>query len=94
MSDEKYYTDLCNLCRQDIGEYESELSRTLPTDREIEEALEHHLQQLQKNGATLEDNVCQVLRKLLKASEIRQKIERREKDLREYQGELWNVTGA
>ena len=85
MDDRKYNTDSCEKCRADIKEYEAELNRVLPTRNEIEQALEHHKEQLKASGATIEDDVCQVLRKTLQAAEIRSKIEAKKEDLTRYQ---------
>lgn len=39
---------------------------TTLTPERVQSALDHHLEQLQQLGATLEDDVCDVLRTLLK----------------------------
>lgn len=44
--------------------------------QEAEEALEHHLRQLQRLGATLEDNVCMILRKVIARSEAVEELDR------------------
>lgn len=43
---------------------------------EVRDAIEHHLQQLQKLGATIEDDVCIVLRKIESSIIIREQIEK------------------
>ncbi len=40
------------------------------------EALEHHLHQLQRLGATLEDSVCMILRKVIARSEAVEELDR------------------
>lgn len=40
------------------------------------EALEHHLCQLQRLGATLEDSVCMILRKVIARSEAVEELDR------------------
>lgn len=40
------------------------------------EALEHHLNQLLRLGATLEDNVCEVLRKVIAQTEAIEELDR------------------
>lgn len=44
--------------------------------QEAREALEHHLRQLQRLGATLEDNVCMILRKVIARSEAVEELDR------------------
>lgn len=44
--------------------------------QEAREALEHHLRQLQRLGATLEDNVCMILRKVIARSEAVEELNR------------------
>ena len=44
--------------------------------QEAREALEHHLSQLQRLGATLEDNVCMILRKVIARSEAVEELDR------------------
>lgn len=44
--------------------------------QEAREALEHHLRQLQRLGATLEDNVCMILRKVITRSEAVEELDR------------------
>lgn len=39
------------------------------------EALEHHLNQLHRLGATLEDNVCEVLRKVIAQAEAIEELD-------------------
>lgn len=41
---------------------------------EAQEALSHHLEQLQRLGATLEDDVCGVLRKVIAQAEAREEL--------------------
>lgn len=41
---------------------------------EVEEAITHHLIQLQRLGATLEDNVCEILRKVLAQVKAREEL--------------------
>jgi hypothetical protein len=43
---------------------------------EAKEVLEHHLNQLQRLGATLEDSVCGILRKVIARSEAEEELER------------------
>jgi hypothetical protein len=43
---------------------------------DAKEALEHHLRQLQRIGATLEDNVCMILRKVIARSEAVEELDR------------------
>lgn len=62
-----------------------ELYRTLRenhfTPSEVEEAISHHLKQLSRLGATLEDNVCSILRKAKAQAEARQELEQIEEKL-------------
>ncbi len=44
--------------------------------REAREALEHHLRQLHRLGATLEDSVCGILRKVIAQSEAVEELDR------------------
>lgn len=44
--------------------------------QEAREALEHHLLQLQRLGATLEDSVCMILRKVIARSEAVEELDR------------------
>lgn len=43
--------------------------------RDAQEALDHHLNQLSRLGATLEDDVCGVLRKVIAQAQARQELE-------------------
>jgi len=52
-----------------IKELQSVLMWNSISKQEAEEALELHLAQLQRLGATLEDSVCSILRKLIKRAE-------------------------
>ena len=56
-----------------------ELKRTIEENnvslRDAQDALVHHLRQLSRLGATLEDDVCAVLRKVLVQAQARQEIE-------------------
>ena len=70
-----------------IKELEFKRSEVLPTEQQINEALEHHLQQLQRSGATLEDDVCQILRKMLEAAELTKEIEENKLILKRHQRE-------
>lgn len=44
--------------------------------KEAREALDHHLRQLQRLGATLEDSVCMILRKVIARSEAVEELDR------------------
>ena len=44
--------------------------------KEAREALGHHLRQLQRLGATLEDSVCMILRKVIARSEAVEELDR------------------
>lgn len=50
-----------------IGNNEVEL-------QDARDALDHHLDQLRRLGATLEDDVCAVLRKVIAQAEARQEL--------------------
>lgn len=93
MNDEQYWRGLCDLCRQELQQLNHELECTIPSEQEVSDALEHHLAQLKQSGATLEDDICEILRKLQRISRLQKQIDKRSAALREYQGELWNVTG-
>ena len=90
MDDKKYYSDLCDELSAKIKELRIKRVEVTPTEEEIKDALDFHLQQLQKSGATLEDSVCQVLRKLLEAAEISKDIEKKEAKFKEYLDEYEN----
>lgn len=65
---------------KDSEKRKAELEAILMENRvratEAEEALNHHLNQLQRLGATLEDNVCGVLRKVLAQAQAREELYR------------------
>lgn len=42
---------------------------------QIDDAISHHLEQLRKLGATLEDDICQLLRKVKAQAEASQRLE-------------------
>ena len=90
MDDKQYFSDLCDELSDKIKELKIKKLEVTPTDQEIKEALDLHLQQLQKNGATLEDSVCQVLRKFLEVAEISKDIEEKEVRFKKYLDEYEN----
>lgn len=57
-----------------IAELEAILMENRVRTAEAEEALSHHLSQLQRLGATLEDNVCSILRKVLAQAQAREEL--------------------
>ena len=93
IDDKKYWHDQMESCRADLRRYNLQLEEAFPTDEEINNALCHHLSQLERLGATLEDDVCEVLRKIQLVSDIRHKIEARAAVLKEYTSEYWNASG-
>lgn len=68
------HTDIRQL-RSAIQEQRNRIRRSTYTPEEAEAALEHHLGQLRKLGATLEDDVCCILRKAKELTEASQRLE-------------------
>ena len=75
--------------RNSIQEQRERIRRNSYTPEEAEAALEHHLEQLKKLGATLEDDICSLLRKGKELAEASQKLEEllTELELRTMRGE-------
>lgn len=75
--------------RDSIQEQRERIRRNSYTPEEAEAALEHHLEQLKKLGATLEDDICSLLRKGKELAEASQKLEEllTELELRTMRGE-------
>ena len=75
--------------RDSIEEQRERIRRNSYTPEEAEAALEHHLEQLKKLGATLEDDICSLLRKGKELAEASQKLEEllTELELRTMRGE-------
>lgn len=76
--------------RDSIEEQRDRIRRNGYTVQEAQEALSHHLEQLKKAGATLEDDICQLLRKTIELAEASQRLEElsREYELRTMRGEV------
>lgn len=81
-------TDI-NQLRDSIREQRTRIRRNSYTPEEAEVALEHHLEQLKKLGATLEDDICSILRKGKELAEASQRLEEllTELELRTMRGE-------
>lgn len=75
--------------RDDIGELRARISRNGYTVEEVEQALEHHHEQLKKLGATLEDDICGLLRRMKELAEASKRLEEltEEYELRIMRGE-------
>jgi len=75
--------------REDIGEIRARISRNGYTVKEVEEALEHHHEQLKRLGATLEDDICGLLRRMKELAEAQKRLEEltAEYELRVMRGE-------
>lgn len=75
--------------RNSIQEQRERIRRNSYTPEEAEAALEHHLEQLKKLGATLEDDICSILRKSKELAEASQRLEEllTELELRTMRGE-------
>jgi septal ring factor EnvC (AmiA/AmiB activator) len=76
--------------RKSIQEQRERIRRNSYTPEEAEAALEHHLEQLKKLGATLEDDICSILRKSKELAEASQRLEEllTELELRTMRGEI------
>lgn len=59
-----------------VKELKKTLQRNEVSVANAHEALEHHLNQLNRLGATLEDNVCEVLRKVIAQAEAIEELDR------------------
>ena len=89
-----YYERRCSELREEIAALEAQdYKENHVTGKEAEEALSHHLEQLERLGATLEDDICTILRKLMASSKLREEIADRERLLKEYTSELWSAKG-
>lgn len=75
--------------REDIGELRARISRNGYTVEEVEAALEHHHEQLKRLGATLEDDICGLLRRMKELAEAQKRLEEavKEYELRTMRGE-------
>lgn len=78
--------------QREIDVLRMDLFRTSVTKAEAKEALEFHLLQLERLGATLEDNVCQVLRKVMEQADILARLDEKVEYLRELQRENLGAT--
>lgn len=67
-------TDIKQL-QDSIREQRTRIRRNSYTPEEAEAALEHHLEQLKKLGATLEDDICSILRKGKELAESSERLE-------------------
>lgn len=59
----------------DIEEQRSRIRTNSYTIGQVDDAISHHLEQLTKLGATLEDDICQLLRKVREQAEASQRLE-------------------
>lgn len=87
----EYYRQRCNDLREQIAEQERVKQQHSFTERDAQEALQHHLQQLEKLGATLEDDVCNILRKAIAQARANAEIEHLQQLLSSNLRELNNV---
>ena len=74
---------LQNLQRE-LGELKSKQYSLRVSAKEAEEALELHLEQLHRLGATLEDSICIILRKVIENAELQKEIDEKEELIRIY----------
>lgn len=69
--------------QREINSLQYKLDGLTISKDEAAAALEHHLSQLERLGATLEDDICAILRKLIEQADIRKEIEKQAEHLRE-----------
>lgn len=67
--------------RNELRELEVRKENLHISSEEAKEALEFHLEQLSRRGATLEDSICLLLRRLIEIEEISNRIEEIKKQI-------------
>ena len=91
--DERYYQELCNKYYGLLADENNKIRENIPSVERAKEVLNHHLEQLKKAGATLEDDVCEVLRGVIEQAEAYEKAKKYRERVDEYQRELDNIRG-
>lgn len=78
-----YHDDRARELRDQINELEwKDQAENAVTVEQVRDAIAHHLRQLERLGATLEDDVCGILRKLESSLLIREEIARINNELK------------
>ena len=93
-SDGDYWERVCKSIREQIAELQAkDLRENHVSEEEARKALSHHLEQLERLGATLEDDICGILRKVEASAKIKKEIEAKEEKLRECTSEMFSAKG-
>lgn len=72
----KYSNKTISMSDDRISYLKRQIDENWIRPKDAREALELHLSQLQRLGATLEDSVCGILRKVIARSEAEEELER------------------